>query len=106
MLHYSMELSVVFPVLNEEHKIAADIEAAFAFMDDNLISGEVIIVDDGSTDNTAKLVSDMMTVSDRPLHLISYSPNRGKGYAVRQGIMAARGRIIMFADSGNCVPLD
>lgn len=101
-----MELSVVFPVLNEEHKIAADIDAAFAFMDDNRIEGEVIIVDDGSTDNTGGLVYEIRTRLNRPLHLISYSPNQGKGYAVKQGVMAARGGVIMFADSGNCIPLD
>jgi dolichyl-phosphate beta-glucosyltransferase len=50
-----MELSIVFPVLNEEHKITADIDAAFAFLEQNRISGEVIVVDDGSTDNTPVL---------------------------------------------------
>ena len=100
-----MELSIVFPVLNEEHKIAADIDAAFAFLEQNRISGEVIVVDDGSTDNTSGVVANIRVTGNKPLFLLNYTPNRGKGYAVREGVKAARGEIIMFADSGNCIPL-
>jgi dolichyl-phosphate beta-glucosyltransferase len=99
-----MELSIVFPVLNEEHKITADIDAAFAFLEQNRITGEVIVVDDGSTDNTSGVVSAIRETTNKSLVLLSYTPNRGKGYAVREGVKAARGNIIMFADSGNCVP--
>jgi dolichyl-phosphate beta-glucosyltransferase len=100
-----MELSIVYPVLNEASKIGADIEAAFAFMEQNRISGEVIVVDDGSTDNTSRVVESIITAGEKRLFNLNYAPNRGKGYAVRKGVEAARGEIIMFADSGNCVPL-
>ncbi len=101
-----MHLSVVIPVFNESGKIAMDIESALEFLDKNGMSGEIIVVDDGSTDRTADVVTLEIDRCNENIHLISYKPNRGKGFAVRKGILKARGEIIMFIDSGNCVPYD
>ena len=93
-------LSVVIPAYNEADKIDADIEAALAYFGAQSYTFELIVVDDGSTDATrAKLEKWQQQV-----RVIGYRPNRGKGYAVRSGMLAARGRVRLFADAGLCVP--
>ena len=96
-------LSVVIPAYNEENKISKDIEAVYKYFNENSIDGELIIVNDGSTDQTYDIASGF---SKRFLSLkvITYNKNRGKGYAVKTGMLAAGGEYILFADSGLCVP--
>lgn len=101
-----MQLTVVIPVLNEEKKILPDIDAAISFFGENGIAGEVIVVDDGSSDRTAEVVNRRALRGTGDVRLISYSPNRGKGFAVKEGVLNARGEIIMFIDSGNCIPYE
>lgn len=101
----SLQLSIVIPAFREARKIAEDIRAADKYLCSRRLSGEIIVVDDGSPDETARIAEGL--VREVPtLRVISYRPNRGKGYALRTGIRAARGRIIMFADAGLCVPYD
>jgi len=100
-----MHLSIVIPTLNEEQKISHDVEENARFLHENGISGEIIVVDDGSTDNTAKEAENVKIPPDIKLNVIHYTPNRGKGYAVRTGMKETHGDYAMFADSGLCVPL-
>ena len=99
-----MDLSIVIPVLNESEKIARDVEAAAKFLQNNNFSGEIIVVDDGSNDNTAEAAKLAKISSGVALKVIRYGRHRGKGYAVRTAIMQSRGEYVMFADSGCCVP--
>jgi glycosyltransferase involved in cell wall biosynthesis len=98
-----LDLSIVIPAFKEEAKIQVDIDAAFAFLEQERLRGEVIVVDDGSPDNTTAIARAAM--SKYPgLQVLSYLPNRGKGHALRYGIARARGRNVLFADAGLCVP--
>lgn len=99
-----MHLSIIIPILNEEQKIARDIREAINFFESRKWKGEVIVVNDGSNDASAIVVQDWVKNYPHVVSLLSYRPNRGKGYAVRQGILAARGEFILFADSGYCIP--
>jgi len=100
-----MDISIVIPVFNESAKIAKDILAAAAFLNDNHMEGQIIVVDDGSVDDTAKSARDVE--SDLPKNVlfeIIQTDHRGKGHAIRVGMKATRGDYVMFADSGGCVP--
>lgn len=100
-----MDVSIVIPAFKEAHKIEADVVAADAFLRKRGDGGEIILVDDGSPDGTADAARSLQT-RFAALQVVSYTPNRGKGYAIAQGIARARCDIVMFADSGMCVPYD
>lgn len=97
-------LSIVIPAYNEEKKIDTDLAAALDYFDRQPYSFEVIAVDDGSTDGTAAKLAEWERRCAPRVRAICYRPNRGKGYAVRTGMLAARGARRMFADAGLCVP--
>ncbi|MBU0952258.1 MAG: glycosyltransferase family 2 protein [Elusimicrobia bacterium] len=96
-------LSIIIPAFNEETKIQKDLEKLFEYFDKQAYSFEVIVVNDGSADMTLEKVK-AFGQSIYNLQIISYEKNRGKGYAVRQGVMAAKGEYIFFVDAGYCVP--
>lgn len=101
-----MDLSIVIPVFEESSKISRDIEDAAAFLHRNRLTGEIIIVDDGSTDNTAEVAGNTKIPSEISLKVVRLDRNWGKGYTVRTGIMLTKGQYVMFADSGCCVPYE
>ena len=92
-------LSVVIPCFNEARKIETDIRAALNYLSARPYSFELILVDDGSADGTAAILK-----NSPGARAICYLPNRGKGHAVRTGMLAATGRYRLFADAGLCVP--
>ena len=99
-----MDLSIVVPAYEESHKIAGDIKDAADFLAAHNLSGEIIVVDDGSKDNTTDIAENVKVPSNVQVKVVRYQPHRGKGYAVRKGIEQTKGQYIMFADSGCCVP--
>ena len=99
-----MDLSIVIPAFEEGRKIARDVVAATVFLQANKLEGEIIVVDDGSRDNTAAAARAVRMPTGVELNVIRYEQHRGKGYAVRAGMKATRGRYAMFADCGLCVP--
>ena len=103
-----MDLSIVIPVFNESKKISADIKAAAAFVSKNSVTGEIIVVDDGSTDGTTQIAEKTRCSIPETIKLkvVRCDQNRGKGYAIRTGIEHTGGEFVMFADSGGCVPYD
>ena len=101
----STHLSLIIPAYNEEHCIARNLATVEAFLASLGKPCEVIVVDDGSSDRTAQIVRDRAAESGL-LRIISYTPNRGKGYAVRQGVFAARGDYVMFSDADLSAPID
>jgi len=101
-----MDLSIVIPAFNESKKIASDVDAAAEFLSAQHLTGEVIIVDDGSEDTTSQIAKNTKVPSGVTLNVIRYEYHRGKGYAVRTGIKASSGQFVMFADSGSCVPYE
>ena len=97
--------SIVIPAFNETARIPATLEAVIACIRENSWDAEVIVVNDGSTDSTAQLVLDMARVAPE-IRLLENPGNRGKGYAVRNGILHALGDIVMFTDSDLSAPMN
>jgi len=101
-----MHLSIVIPVFEESKKIGTDIKMAFTFLEKNHITGEIIVVDDGSSDNTAEAAKNVDTPAGITLKIERYEHHKGKGHAIRTGIKQTSGKYVMFADSGSCVPFE
>lgn len=96
-------LSVVIPAYNEAAKIEEDLHRACAYFAGAGYRYEILVVDDGSDDDTADRVRKFER-HGHPVTLVSYRPNRGKGRAVKTGVLRAAGRYVLFADAGGCVP--
>lgn len=94
-------VSVILPAHNEADAIAADLDGILAAMDSSGREFEVIVVDDGSTDATAEIVRGYDRVK-----LLSHRGNRGTGSALKTGIRAAQGEIIMMSDADGTYPND
>jgi dolichyl-phosphate beta-glucosyltransferase len=99
-----LELSVVIPAYNEERRLPAYIVEILAYLDVQPFSFEVIIVDDGSQDSTVEMV-ERFTAENSKVHLIRLQQNRGKGYAVKTGMLKACGKLRLFADADGATPI-
>lgn len=99
-----MEFSAIFPAYNEESRLAPTLREAAAYFRARSASFELIAVDDGSRDGTSRLVQSLAREIPE-LRLIRLPANRGKGYAVRAGMLNARGRLVLFADADGSTPM-
>jgi len=95
--------SVVIPAYNEAWRVIPTIGAIANHMSTLGEPWEMIVSDDGSTDETASLVADLRLAN---LRLLTSSTNRGKGHAVRRGMLAARGEAVLFADADQSTPIE
>lgn len=99
------ELSIVIPAYNEERRLPRTLGCVREYLRGAHPACEVIVVDDGSTDGTAEVVSKMR--GEMPeLRLVSNGENRGKGYSVRHGMLEARGRVALFTDADLSAPIE
>jgi dolichyl-phosphate beta-glucosyltransferase len=98
-----VDLSIVVPAYNEEHRIAPTLARLSAFLANQPMRWEIVVVDDGSRDATCTVVQAAMAhIPD--LRLVRQSPNRGKGAAVRLGMREARGQIRVMSDADGSMP--
>jgi dolichyl-phosphate beta-glucosyltransferase len=98
------DLSVVIPAYNEEARLEPTLREAAAYLRARGIRAELAVVDDGSRDRTGPLVLRLAEELDE-VRLIRLPANRGKGYAVRTGVVNARGRAVLFADADGATPI-
>ena len=100
-----LDLSIVIPAFNEERRLPKAIEQIGSYLKTRPLRAEIIVVDDGSTDATPKLIARYR--EEYPwLRLISNSRNRGKGYSVRHGVLEAWGDIVLFTDADLSTPIE
>ncbi|MFD9868696.1 dolichyl-phosphate beta-glucosyltransferase [Streptomyces niveus] len=104
----AVDLSVVVPAYNEERRLRPTLDAICAHLradPDRWGDWELIVVDDGSTDGTAAVAA--AAAFDEPrIHVLTGDENRGKGYALRQGVLASYGRRVLVTDADLATPIE
>jgi len=104
----SSSLSIIIPAYNESARIGKTLREVLAYLEEQPGGGEVIVVDDGSKDDTvgvAEGVFDERPVRNVEGRVIRVEPNRGKGHAVRTGLLAARHTVAAFFDADLSMPV-
>lgn len=100
-------LTLVIPVYREHLRLRDTLQSVAAFIAHTAeVSVDAIFVDDGSPDDTAGIIDAFVAEGDKTrMRLIRYAVNRGKGYAVRTGVLAAQGDLILMSDADLSTPL-
>ncbi len=101
-------LSIVIPAFNEKRRILPALEKIRHFLNAEKMDAEILVVNDGSTDDTAALVREVMPAFQPAvrLEMLENPGNRGKGYSVRRGMMESQGSWALFTDSDLSTPID
>lgn len=97
------ELSVVIPAFNEEKRLGRTLLEVDAYCRSRRLVAEIVVVNDGSSDGTGPLARAF--AARQPVRVLDNPGNRGKGYSVRHGMQAARGREILFTDADLSAPI-
>ena len=117
-----MDISIVIPAYNEETRIIPTLEKVYGYFASMGTEFEIIVVDDGSKDNTVEIVKQWQRTrkipspsrgegrgegaKEKTVKIISHSANRGKGAAVRTGVLEAGGELILFSDADLSTPIE
>lgn len=100
-----MTYSIVIPAYNEETRLGATLERILAYVRQQAWDAEIIVVNDGSRDKTADLVRGF--AEKNPIvRLVENPGNRGKGFSVRNGMLKARGDVVVFSDADLSSPIE
>lgn len=100
-----MRLSVIIPAYNEEKRIGGTLKSIDEYLRRQNYDYEILVVNDGSQDGTVGLVRNLES-EIRGLRLIDNQENHGKGFAVKQGILEAKGDLRLFTDADNSTSMD
>jgi len=101
-------LSFLIPAYNEAARLRATLGQILTYLSAQPYRCEVVVIDDGSTDGTVAVAEEYFAahLGRVPARVLSYAPNRGKGYAVRQGLLAAQGVVAIFSDADLSTPVE
>src|SRR3954466_7452564 len=100
----SLTYSIVIPAYNEGQRLGKTLDEVTAFIAQQHWRAELIVVNDGSTDNTAELVREFAR-RNPTIRLIENPGNRGKGFSVRNGMLNAHGDVLLFTDADLSSPI-
>ena len=99
-----MHYSFIIPAYNESERLATSLPKVFAYIRERQMQAEVIVVNDGSTDDTAEITRSFARRCPE-IRLLENPGNRGKGYSVRNGMLHANGDILLFTDADLSSPI-
>ena len=101
------DISIVIPAYNESERLEAPLRTLIEYVKNSDIAIEIIVVDDGSSDNTAEVAEQAFAASpDVSSNVIRYEENRGKGFAIKTGLLATSADIALFTDADLSTPID
>lgn len=99
-------LSIIIPAYEEQDRLGGSVRKILGYIESEKLDAELIIVDDGSKDQTAEIAEKACAeFPEIPSQVIRYAENRGKGYAVKTGLEAAKGDIALFSDADLSTPI-
>lgn len=101
----NFDYSIVIPAYNESARILPTLDRVTAYIRQQGWAAEIVVVNDGSRDQTAELVRDYAGGSTT-IRLVENPANRGKGYSVRNGVLHARGAVVLFSDADLSSPIE
>jgi dolichyl-phosphate beta-glucosyltransferase len=102
-----MNLSIVIPAYNEEKRIGGTIQKIADYMRNKQYKYEILVIDDGSQDKTISVAQNLKNKrKDLPITVLPNKVNRGKGYSVRKGMLAAKYGWILFTDADLSTPIE
>lgn len=99
------DISIVIPAYNEEERIPLTLEKIIDYLDSHKYSFEIIVVNDGSRDNTVKVVKECMK-SCAKLRLLHNLRKTGKGFSVKKGMFNSHGKYVFFSDADLSTPIE
>ena len=101
-------LSIVIPAYNEERRIGATLKRIITHLKSKKFSWDLFVVNDGSTDATVDVVKKILKECNPPVEnsVIDFKENRGKGFAVRNGVLRATGNFVIFLDADSSTPIE
>ena len=101
------DLSIVIPAFEEEARVGESIDKILSYISNRGLNAELIVVDDGSRDATAATAEQAFRSNPSiPARVIRYEQNRGKGFAVKTGLLAASANIALFSDADLSTPIE
>lgn len=98
-------LTIVIPAFNEEARLPATLEAIAEFLPNAFPNSEVIVVDDGSVDQSVATFQKLVAAYPIPLRIVELPVNLGKGAAVRDGVLASKGEWVLIMDADSSTPI-
>lgn len=93
----SIQISLVIPIYNQEKNAHLALNRIKSVLDLTLLNYEIVAINDGSIDKTLEILQNEQRKDSR-IQVVSYFPNRGKGYAVKTGILRSKGKVVVFTD--------
>jgi len=99
------QLSVIIPAYNEEKRLPSTLESVHKYLSESERTFEIVVVGDGSVDKTRDVVNEF-AAQHCGIRLITHSPNMGKGYSVREGMLRAEGELLLLDDADGASPIE
>ncbi len=101
------DVSIVIPAYNESDRLGGPLKTILDFVSSTRLNAEIVVVDDGSSDDTAEVAKNVFAAApDIDTSVIRYDMNRGKGFAVKTGLLAAKADVALFTDADLSTPIE